>query len=189
MLVLFSLLFLIFLVAVWVAWLFNKLVRSRSLVRDAWAGIDVQLVRRAGLVPNLVAVVQAYQVHERTTLEDVVRARARLEEASGPRASGQADSGLDSALHQLVAVVEAYPALKADQHFLGLQEELSTLEEDIAFARRYYNATARTYNIAQESFPAVLIARFFGHNSAEYFKAEEDARRAVSTDFAADEMS
>jgi LemA protein len=163
---------------------YNRLVTLRNKVANAWAGIDVQLTRRADLVPNLVETVRAARRHEREVLESVTAARAALVEARGPAASGRADDRLEEALHRLWAVAEAYPEIKAGENFLALQEELSTLEEDISFARRYYNGSVEQFNTAQQRFPAVLIARPLGFQPAEFFKAEADARVAPRAEFA-----
>jgi LemA protein len=164
----------------WLVVTFNRLVRSRNQVADGWAGIDVQLTRRADLVPALVEVVRGYRDFERGTLEEVVDARSRAIDAQGPAAQGQAEQQLGGSLKSVFAVAEAYPDLKADRSFRSLQQELATLEEDIAFARRYYNAQVRTYNTRQQTFPAVLVARPLGFGPAEYFQAEADEREAPS---------
>ena len=161
---------------------YNRLVRQRNLVADGWAGIDVQLTRRADLVPNLVAVVKQYQVHEQETLQEVTEARAQLQQAAGPAAAGRADERLEGSLRTLVATAEAYPDLKANQNFLELQKQLATVEEDVAFARDYYNATVRKYNTTQQVFPIVLIARPFGFHPVEYFRADAMSRTAPRAD-------
>lgn len=152
--------------------LYNRLVRLRNKVADSWAGIDVQLVRRADLVPNLVNVVRGYKVHERETLEAVTAARSAARAASGPAEAGVAEERLGQSLMSLFAVAEAYPELKADGAFRDLQSELSTLEEEIAFARRYYNSVVRDYNTSQQTFPSSLLAGPFGFREAEYFRAQ-----------------
>lgn len=157
---------------------YNRLVRLRNKVATAWAGIDVQLTRRADLVPNLVATVQGARLHEQEVLTAVTAARTSLVEAQGPAASGRADDALEGALHRLWAVAEAYPQLTASQNFLQLQTELSRLEEDISFARRYYNGTVEQFNTTQQSFPMVLLARPLGFQPAEFFKAEPQALAA-----------
>jgi LemA protein len=157
---------------------FNRLVRYRNLVADGWAGIDVQLTRRAELVPNLVEVVKGYRVHEAQTLEQVTQARNRAQQASGPAEAGKADEQLQRSVGSLLAVAEAYPDLKANTNFLDLQKELATLEEDLAFARQYYNAVVRKYNTLQETFPVVLIAGPLGFRQSEYFQADADSRHA-----------
>ncbi len=156
---------------------FNRLVKQRNLLADAWAGIDVQLTRRADLVPNLVETVKAYKLHEQDTLEHVVAARTSVR---GPAATGQAEEKVQSAVGSLLAVAEGYPDLKANTNFQQLQTELSTLEEDLSFARRYYNGTVRNYNTTQETFPIVVFAKALGFRQAEYFQAELDAKAAPS---------
>lgn len=156
---------------------FNRLVKQRNAVADAWAGIDVQLTRRSDLVPNLVEVVKGYKLHEQETLEDVVAARTAV---SGPAATGQAEEKVQNAVGSLLAVAEAYPDLKANQNFQHLQTELATLEEDLSFARRYYNGTVRNFNTSQQTFPVVVFARALGFRAAEYFQADLDAKAAPS---------
>jgi LemA protein len=148
---------------------FNRLVKQRNALADAWAGIDVQLTRRADLVPNLVEVVKGYKLHEQQTLE-----------ARGAAATGQVEEKVQNAVGSLIAVAEAYPDLKANANFQSLQNELSTLEEDLSFARRYYNGTVRNYNTSQQTFPTVLFSRTLGFRPAEYFQADLDAKEAPS---------
>lgn len=173
------------LLAAYVAFQYNRLVRLRNKVATAWSGIDVQLARRADLVPNLVETVRAASLHEREVLEAVTEARSALLAARqrGPAASGAADERLEQALGRLWAVSEAYPELKASANFLQLQTELSRLEEDISFARRYYNGSVEQFNTAQEQFPTVLVARPFGFRPAEFFKAEAGARAVPKAEF------
>ena len=166
------------LVAVWVVVAYNRLVRLRNRCEEAWSGIDVQLQRRADLVPPLVETVKGYAGHERETLEQVTAARNAVASAAGPRQAGQADDALEGALRQLFAVAEAYPDLKASTNFLELQRELTRLEEDISFARRYHNAVVEDLNTGIQTFPTMLVARPFGFSEREYFKAEDDDRAA-----------
>jgi LemA protein len=161
---------------------FNRLVRARNLVADGWAGIDVQLTRRADLVPNLVEVVKGYQVHEQQTLVQVTEARSRLKNADGPAAAGHADEQLQQSVGSLLAVAEKYPDLKANTNFLDLQHQLATLEEDLAFARDYYNAVVRKYNTLQQTFPLMLLAGPMGYHPAEYFQADVASRSAPDVD-------
>lgn len=147
--------------------IYNSLVRLRALVREAWSGITVQLRRRADLVPNLVATVQGYATHEREVLDQVTAHRTDATSAKGVSATAQADAAFTGMIGKLVAVAEAYPNLKADANFRQLQEELSSIEEELAGARRYYNATVRDLNTSVQSFPNVLIAGPLG------FKEEE----------------
>jgi len=169
-------------VLVWLAVTFNRLVRSRNQVADGWAGIDVQLTRRADLVPVLVETVKAYRDFESATLVKVVDARSRAMTAQGPGQAGPAEQDLAGSLKTVFATAEAYPDLKADAGFRALQQQLSTLEEDISFARRYYNAQVRTFNTRQQTFPAVLAARPLGFRSAEYFQADADDREVPDAD-------
>ncbi|MCA1656826.1 MAG: LemA family protein, partial [Actinobacteria bacterium] len=152
----------------------------RNQVADAWAGIDVQLTRRADLVPNLVDVVKGYCDFERTTLESVVEARSNAINAkrAGPVQRGQAEQAVGGALKSIFAVAEAYPDLHANKSFLSLQAELAALEEDIAFSRRYYNAQVRDFNTRQQTFPTLILARALGFHAREYFQAEDDEREA-----------
>jgi LemA protein len=170
--------------AVWVVRTYNRLVSVRNRSQEAWSGIDVQLQRRADLVPNLVATVEGYRFHEREVLERVTEARARMMRAEGPQASGEADDLLEAALTRLFAVAEGYPELRASGNFLALQRELAGLEEEISFARRYYNALAERMNTAVESFPTVLIAGPLGFHRVEYFKAGPEAMVVPETDLA-----
>lgn len=158
----------------------NRLVARRNDVRDAWAGIDVQLVKRSELVPNLVEVVKGYAGHERETLEKVTAARAALDSATGVTAASAADLGLVGALRSVFALGEAYPDLKADQQFVELQHRLTRIEDDLASARRYYNGTVKRYEDQRLKFPAVVIAGALGFAPEPWFQAEEDARTAPS---------
>ena len=181
-----ALIVLLLVVGGWVASAYNRLVRLRNRNEEAWAGIDVQLQRRADLVPTLVETVRGYQIHEREVLEEVTEARTRLARAGGPREAGEADERLESALgrrvDRLVAVAEDYPELKASENFLRLQQELVQLEEDISFARRFYNATTEQLNTAIQSIPTMFVARPFGFDEAEYFKASAEDREVPEVD-------
>lgn len=172
------------LVGLWVVAIYNQLVARRNKVREAWAGIDVQLRRRADLVPALVETVKGYRVHEQHVLQAVTEARTRMVEAPGPHAAGDADQHLEDSLKLLYAVVEAYPDLKASENFLSLQHELANLEEDISFARRYYNALVERFNTAVQRFPTLLVAGPFGFRAEEYFQAEAADRVAPGAGFA-----
>lgn len=162
---------------------YNGLVTLRQRVREAWSGIDVQLKRRASLVPNLVETVKGYAAHEKTVFENVTKARSALMSATTPQQAAQADNMLTGALKTLFAVSEAYPDLKANQNFLQLQGELSDLEAKIAYARQFYNTNVRDFNTRIQVFPAVLIARNFGFKEEGYFEAEEAARADVKVSF------
>jgi LemA protein len=164
--------------------MYNGLVRSRLRVREAWSGIDVQLKRRASLIPNIVETVKGYAAHERQTLEAVTEARARLQQAGTPAQAAEANNQLTQTLRSLFAVAEQYPDLKANQNFLDLQRELSDTEDKIAYARQFYNTNVLSYNAKIETFPSVILANTFGFQPAEFFEAEEQAREDVKVTFA-----
>jgi LemA protein len=164
--------------------MYNGLVRARMRVREAWSGIDVQLKRRASLIPNLVETVRGYAAHERETLENVTRARAMLDNVGTTQQAAQANNMLTQALRSLFAVSEAYPDLKANQNFLQLQAELSDTEEKIAYARQFYNRNVLSYNTSIGTFPTMIIAGNFGFTAEEFFEAEEEAREDVRVSFA-----
>jgi len=163
--------------------IYNGLVRSRVRVREAWSTIEVQLRRRASLLPNLMETVRAYATHERETLEGVTRARAALDQAGGAAESAQANDSVSRALSHLFAVVENYPELHASQNFKDLQDELSDVEEKIAYARQFYNRNVLDFNARIETFPGVLIARTLGFAAAEFFESDEEGRDEVRLDF------
>lgn len=162
---------------------YNQLVRARNQVREGWSGIDVQLVRRASLVPNLVETVRSYAHHERQTFEHVVRARGALQTAGGAHDAANANDALSYALSRLFAVAESYPQLRASEPFRRLQTELSDIEEKIAYARQFYNRTVLDYNTRVHTVPSVLVARTFGFPPAEFFGADSDARSEVRVRF------
>jgi LemA protein len=165
--------------------MYNGLVQARLRVKEAWSGIDVQLKRRASLIPNLVETVKGYAAHERQTLEAVTNARAALQQAGTPGQAAEANNMLTQTLRSLFAVAEAYPDLKANQNFLDLQNELSDIEEKIAYARQFYNANVLSYNTKTATFPSLVFANVFGFEDAEFFEAEEEAREDVRVSFSA----
>jgi LemA protein len=153
---------------------YNRLVRLRNEAGTGWANIDVQLKRRADLIPNLVESVRAYAAHERGVFEEVTRARSALQAAATPGSAAAANEGLTAALGRLFAVAEAYPELQASENFLRLQEDLTDTEDKISAARRYYNATVMRFNTAVQSIPWLLLARPLGFREREFFSAEGD---------------
>lgn len=159
--------------------LYNGLARGALWAREAWSGIDVQLRRRASLLPNLLEAVQAYAAHERGTFEAVTRARGSLEGARGAAEAAQANQELSQALGRLLALAEAYPELRASENFIGLQTELSDTEDKIAYARQFYNRTVLAYNERIAVLPGLLIARAFGFEPLEFFEASEGGRAEV----------
>ena len=169
-----------------VAWLiatYNGLVKVKNRVESAWAQIEVQLNRRHDLIPNLVATVKGYAAHESETLEKVIAARNAAVAARTPAEQATAEKAVSGALANVFALSEAYPDLKANQSFLALQEELTSSEDRVAYARQYYNDSVNTYNTKIETFPAVFIARAAGFGERQYFQAEGDARGPVSVTF------
>jgi LemA protein len=165
-----------------VALIFNSLVRLRNETAAAFAQIEVQLNRRLDLIPNLVEVVKGYAAHEREALERTIRARAAMPARSaGAPAAARAELG--ASLRGLLAVAERYPDLKADEHFRALQEELTTTENRIAFARQYYNDLVQRYNTAIATIPGILVATPFGFERREFFEALEGAENAPTVSF------
>lgn len=163
--------------------MYNGLVRARNRVREAYSGIDVQLKRRIDLVPNLVETVKGYASHERGTFEAVTRARAMLQQASGPADAAQANNMLTQTLRSLFAVAEAYPQLQAAQNFRELQAELSDIEEKIAFSRQFYNTNVLDYNNRIQTIPTNIVAGMFGFTPEEFFEAQEADREVPRVDF------
>ena len=158
---------------------YNRLVGLRQRSEEAWSDIDVQLKRRTDLVPNLVETDKGYAGHERTTLEQVVRARGAAISAQTPEARAQAENALTGALRQLFALAEAYPDLKANQSFQQLQASLGEIEETIQNSRRYYNAVVRDFNTTIDSFPSNFVASFFRFVKRTYFELDRPEERQV----------
>lgn len=158
--------------AVWGILLYNLLVRDRARVAAAWSDVDVQLKRRHDLIPKLVEVVRQHAGYERGVLERVVLGRSQAQAATGPIQKRGPEAALGRDLQRLVAVAEAYPQLKASQSFLDLQRNLSEVEDDIQFARRYYNGAVNNLNTRVDTFPDLLMARLFGFRPAEYFELD-----------------
>src|SRR5687768_12246491 len=163
--------------------LYNRFVRLRNRVDNAWAQIEVQLKRRWDLIPNLVETVKGYAAHERETFENVTQARAAAQQAKTPAESAQAEGILGQALGRLFAVAEAYPELQADENFRQLQTELAETENKIAVSRQVYNDTVPTFNTAIQTVPGLLIAGPFGFAQRDFFEVEEGAREAPRVAF------
>ena len=163
--------------------LYNRLVRLRNRVANAWAQVDVQLRRRYDLIPNLVETVEGYASHERATFEEVTRARTRAQEARTVEEQAQAENALTAAIGRLFAVAEAYPELRATENFQQLQAELSETENKIQVARQVYNDTVLSYDNARQTIPTNLVAGMFGFEGRPYFEIEEPAREAPRVDF------
>ena len=157
--------------------IYNKLVKLKNLVAEAWSGIDVQLKKRYDLIPNLVETVKGYAAHEKETLENVTRARTAAQQATTVEGQQAAEKQLSGALMNLLAVAEQYPELKANTNFLELQATLQTVEGDIEKARRYYNGNVREQNTLIESFPSNIVANLFGFAKSVFFELENPAEK------------
>lgn len=170
-------------IALYVVFIYNGLVKARQMKEEAWSGIDVQLKRRADLIPNLIETVKGYAAHEKTTFEEVIamRNRAQAVPAGDVEGRAQAEGMLSQALGKLFALAEAYPDLKANTNFLELQRSLEAIEGELQMSRRYYNGAARDLNVKVESFPSNLVAGQFGFSKAPYFEIDNPADRAVPT--------
>ena len=161
----------------WVILTYNGLVSLRNQLKNAWAQIDVQLKRRYDLIPNLVETVKDYMQYEQDVLTQVTQARAGAIAAQGPAEQARAENQLTAALRQLFAVVENYPQLKANENVMRLQEELTSTENRIAFARQFYNDTVMRFNTRIQQFPVNLIAGMLGFTAAEFFETGDEAER------------
>lgn len=158
---------------------YNRLVSLKNLANEGWSGIDVQLKRRADLVPQLVNTVQAYAQHEKLLLNEVTRLRGESIRPHTVEEQAETEAALSRSLHKLMVVAEAYPILKADTNFLKLQEQLSEIENTLQKARRYYNGTVRELNIKIESFPANLVAGIFSFSKYPFFELVSASDRDV----------
>ena len=165
------------LIALLFVFVYNGLVQKRVRCQEAWSQIDVQLKRRYDLIPNLVETVKGYAAHEKDTLEAVIAARNQAVGAQGVGAQAEAENMLSGALRQMFALSESYPALKANENFAQLQEELTATENKIAFSRQHYNSSAAEYNTARLKFPNSIVANMFAFKEQEYFELEEPEQR------------
>jgi LemA protein len=165
---------------VWLAATYNRMVGLRQHIRESWSGIDVELKRRYELIPNLVETVKGYAKHERETLAQVIELRNRAMANHGSASSQAKDeSALMLCLKRLFVLVEGYPKLKADRHFLALQKELALTEDRIAAARRFFNANVREMNQLCEMFPTALVAKMWGFRGGDFFQLDSAAERVV----------
>jgi LemA protein len=155
---------------VWTVVTYNSFIREKNLIKEAWSGIDVQLKRRYNLIPNLVETVKGYSSHEKNLFENITNLRSRSTELKPIGDTAKTESELTGMLKNLFAVAEGYPDLKASQNFLDLQKQLSEIEEQIQYARRYYNGTVRDYNISVESVPSNFVAVIFKFKQEQFFE-------------------
>jgi LemA protein len=163
---------------IWLVFIYNRLVRLRNESAQGFSGIDIQLKRRADLIPNLVESVKAYAAHEQGVFDEVTQARANTLSAQDVNQASEAAGKTTAALGRLFAVAEAYPQLRASENFQRLQEELTDTEDKIAAARRYYNTVVQQFNTAQQTFPASLVAGMFGFTPRDFFRLDDDGDRA-----------
>jgi LemA protein len=159
--------------------IYNRLVKLKTMVQEAWSSIDVMLKKRHDLIPNLVEIVKGYATHERETFESVTRARTQAMNASSVEEKQVAEKNLGQAMVNLNAVAEQYPDLKANTNFLQLQAELTNLESDIEKSRRYYNGTVRDNNIMVETFPSNIFANMFKFSKSAFFELDNATERVV----------
>ena len=174
------------LLLIWGVSVYNKLVKARNQVRNAWSQIDVQLTRRFDLIPNLVETVKGYATHEKEIWEQFAAARNLYDRAKAGNDVDQMDEAnnqISSALARLMVVQEQYPALKADVHFTTMMNDLKETESQIAFTRQFYNDTALKYNNTREIFPTVVIAAICKFKPADFFKASDEAKTAPKVSF------
>ena len=170
---------LIFILVVWFIGIYNSLVRLRNQVKNSWSQIDVQLKRRHDLIPNLIDTVKGYMKHERETLENITAYRAQAMNAGSVGEKAKAEGLLGGALGQLNIAVEAYPDLKANQNFLSLQEELTSTENKISYARQSYNDQVMFFNNKIQMFPSNIVAGMFTFREEEFFELEDPTEKAV----------
>ncbi len=171
------------LIVLYVWGLYNSLVTESTQIDEAWGQIDVQLKRRADLIPNLVETVKGYAKHEKTVFSEVTKARSALMKADSPHDMAKANDMLTGALKSLFAVAENYPQLRANENFAHLQRELSDTEDKVAYARQFYNTQLMEYNLKVKTFPNMLLAGTMGFKEKEFFRAEEHERKGVKVSF------
>ncbi len=165
-------------------WLtYNGLITAKTRIEEAWSGIDVQLKRRADLIPNLVETVKGYAKHEKDVFENVTKARSALMGAQSLPQKAAANDMLTGALKSLFAVAEAYPELKANDNFKDLQRQLEDTEDKVAYSRQFYNTNVMDYNVKIKTFPNVLIAKQFGFSEQPFFKATDEEKKEVKVEF------
>lgn len=164
-------------IVLWFVIVYNRFVKDKNLIREAWSGIDVQLKRRNDLIPNLVDAVKGYSGYEKTLFERITELRSKTKQQEQVKEKAHTENDLTKAIVNLLIIAEAYPDLKASTNFLDLQKELADTEDQLQYARRYYNGVVRDYNIRVESFPSNLIANTFNYKVEDYFEIELASER------------
>ena len=181
--IIFIVLAIVVLIAIYVVSVYNKLVNARNKVENQFSQIDIQLKKRYDLIPNLVETVKGYAKHEKETLEGVIEARNKAVTANSINEKVDAENQITGALNKLFALSEAYPELKANENFKSLQNELKEVEDKIAYSRQFYNDTAMSYNNIVAMFPSNIVANMFKFKSYDYFKIDEKERENVKVKF------
>jgi LemA protein len=157
-------------IILWFIIIYNLFVRDKNLIKEAWSGIDVQLKRRHNLIPGLVETVKGYSTYERKLFNEITEKRSKSEQVKNLKDKAAAETDISGMLKNLFLVVENYPDLKANVNFLDLQSQLTDIEDQLQYSRRYYNGTVRNYNIRVESFPGNIIAGIFGFKPEDFFE-------------------
>ncbi len=170
----------------WFAMTFNRFIRLKNMIKQAWSDIDVQLKRRHDLIPKLVDTVKGYAGHEKKTLEQVVTARSTCMKIPDGKARENAEATLGTGLRQLFALAESYPDLKANHSFLMLQQQISEVEDNIQMARRFYNGAVKLYNVHLESFPSMIVGKMFRYQPSEFFELEAGEGQSPDISFQED---
>ena len=166
-------------VVLYLIYIYNSLVSNKNMVAEGWSGIDVQLRRRADLIPNLIETVKGYASHEDKLFRDIAELRAKSIAGGSVGEQSAVGQAMSAALGRIFAIAEAYPELKADANFRDLQDKLSGIEDEIQMSRRYYNGTVRTFNTLIEAFPSNIVANFFKFAKSEFFDIGDVAAREV----------
>lgn len=169
--------------ALWAIGIYNGLVRRRTVVGEAWSGIDAQLKRRADLIPNLVETVKGYAGHERATFDELARLRSQGQNQADVAQRAETERAITAAIGKVMAVAEAYPALRASENFQMLQKDLADIEDQIQLARRYYNGAVRDLNVMVQQFPSNMVAGWGGFTTAAFFQIEEPDRAVPKVSF------
>jgi LemA protein len=167
---------LVVLIALWAIMTYNGLVTRRAMVAEGWSGIDAQLKRRADLIPNLVETVKGYATHERETFDELTKMRSQTG-SQDPAQRATSEAAITAAIGKVMAVAEAYPQLRATENFQTLQKDLADIEDQIQLARRYYNGAVRNFNISVQQFPSNLVANIGGFAAAQFFQLDNAADR------------
>ena len=175
--------FIVIVLVIWFIGVNNSLVSLRNKVKNQFSQIDIQLKKRADLIPNMVETVKGYAKHERETLNEVISARSNYEKASTDEEKIKASGELTKGISKLLAIAESYPELKADKNFLNLQDQLKEIEDKISYARQFYNDSVMVYNNKIQMFPSNLVAGMLGFKAEAFFEASEEDRKNVKVEF------